>query len=367
MSKLPLIALFQFALLCNIATSQTLNDRQLTAEIDKLLSSQFKVNEPGAEILIARKGQKIAALFIGKPYSGQTITHNPANILTKDSLKSSVDGTTQTIYYYKSTAKKNMPLVVQLHSWSYPADSLKTVGLDIETISKNYNYLFPDFRGVNNHIKACCSNYVISDLDEAIDWALKNMNVDRKQIYIVGFSGGGYATLAMYMKSRHKIKAFSAWVPIADLERWYGESVDRKNKYSAEIIKCTTETESFDAMKARDRSPQFWETPVKKRRKSTIQIFAGIQDGHTGPVPISQSVNFYNKLLSNHGIADSLLYVSPMDLDYMLKQQTFNVSNDLKIGDRIIYYERRSRRIMLTIFEGGHEMLSKEVFEYLNK
>ncbi len=310
---------------------------------------------------------KIAALCIGKPYSGQTITNNPTNILTRDSIKSSMDGTAQTIYYYKSTAKKSMPLVVQLHSWSYSADSLKTVGLDMETISKNYNYLFPDFRGINNHIKACCSNYVIADLDEAIDWALKNMNVDRKQIYIVGFSGGGYATLAMYMKSRHKIKAFSAWVPIADLESWYGESVDRKNKYSAEIIKCTTETESFDALKARDRSPQFWETPVKKRRKSTIQIFAGIQDGHTGPVPISQSVNFYNKLLSNHGIADSLLYVSPTDLDYMLKQQTFNVSTDLKIGDRIIYYQKKSGRIMLTIFDGGHEMLSKEVFEYLNK
>jgi len=88
MYKLPLIALFSFAILYNTAASQTLNDRQLPAEIDKLLSSQFKVNEPGAEI-------------------------------TKDSIKSSIDGTTQTLYYYKSTAKKSMPLVVQLHSWSY--------------------------------------------------------------------------------------------------------------------------------------------------------------------------------------------------------------------------------------------------------
>lgn len=289
------------------------------------------------------------------------------NILIRDSIKSSIDSTTQIIYYYKSTAKKRMPLVVQLHSWSYPADSLKTSGLDTETISKNYNYLFPNFRGVNNQIKACCSNFVISDIDEAIDWAIKNMNVDRKQIYIVGYSGGGYATLAMYMKSRHEIKAFSAWVPIADIGSWYRESVERKNKYSAEIIKCTTETGSFDTLKARDRSPQFWKTPVKKRSKSTIQIFAGIHDGYTGPVPISQSVGFYNKLLSDNGISDSSQYVSQKDLDYMLNQQTFNASNNLKIGDRIIYYQRKSGRIMLTIFEGGHEMLSNEVFESLNK
>lgn len=57
MNKLTLIVLFSFATLCNIATSQTLNDQQLTAEIDKLLSPQFKINEPGAEILIARKSQ----------------------------------------------------------------------------------------------------------------------------------------------------------------------------------------------------------------------------------------------------------------------------------------------------------------------
>lgn len=143
--------------------------------------------------------------------SGQVITNNPINSLTKGSIKSTIDGNTQLFYYYKSTVKKNMPLIVQLHSWSYPVDSLKTIELDIEITSKNYNYLFPNFRGVNNHIKACCSDFVISDIDESIDWAIKNMNVDRSQIYVVGVSGGGYATLAMYMKSRHKINAFSAW------------------------------------------------------------------------------------------------------------------------------------------------------------
>lgn len=299
--------------------------------------------------------------------SGQVITNKPITSLIKDSIKSTIDGNTQLFYYYKSTAKKIMPLIVQLHSWSYPVDSLKTMELDIEVTSKNYNYLFPNFRGVNNHIKACCSNYVISDIDEAIDWAIKNMNVDRNQIYIAGVSGGGYATLAMYMKSRHKIKAFSAWVPISDLGNWYQESVERKNKYAAEIVKCTTETEFFDGLKARDRSPLFWKTPVKKRKNSTIQIFAGIHDGYTGPVPISHSVNFYNKLLSDYGISDSLLYVSKKDLDFMLNEQTYNVPFNLKIGDRTVCYQKKTKNIMLTIFEGGHEMLSKEVLGYIRQ
>lgn len=296
---------------------------------------------------------------------GQVIPNKPTNSLTKDSIKSTIDGNTQFFYYYKSTAKKNMPLIVQLHSWSYPVDSLKTMEVDIEAISKNYNYLFPNFRGVNNHIKACCSNYVISDIDEAIDWAIKNLNIDRSQIYIVGVSGGGYATLAMYMKSRHKIEAFSAWVPISDLGNWYQESVERKNKYAAEIIKCTTEADSFDSLKARERSPLLWETPVKRRKNSTIQIFAGIHDGYTGPVPISHSANFYNKLLSDYGISDSSLYVSKKDLDLMLNEQTYNAPLNLKIWDRVVYYQKKTKNIMLTIFEGGHEMLSKEVLGYI--
>jgi len=287
--------------------------------------------------------------------------------LTKHSIPSSMDGEAQTIYYHTSTAKKRMPLLVQLHSWSFPADSLKTLGLDSIAIANGYNYLFPNFRGVNNHPKACCSDYVINDIDEAIDWALQHMNVDKKRIYIVGYSGGGYATLAMYMKSRHKIRAFSAWCPISDLEQWYKESVERKNKYAAEIIQCTSGTAPFDRSKARGRSPFYWKTPVKKSRKSTVQIYAGIHDGHTGPVPITQSINFYNKLIADYGAKDASLFVAQRDADYMLAQQSFDAPTDLMLGDKLIHLQRKYQRISLTIFEGGHDMLSREAFEGLPK
>jgi predicted peptidase len=289
------------------------------------------------------------------------------NTLKKDSIKSSMDGGVQQIYYFKSTDQNPKPLIVQLHSWSFPADSLRTGQLDVEVTSKNFNYIFPNFRGVNDRLDACCSKYVISDIDEAIDWAIKYMNVDKSKIYIVGVSGGGYATLAMYMKSRHNIKAFSAWVPISDLENWYLESVERKNRYASDIIKCTSETDSFDVMKARERSPFYWTTPVKERRRSILQIFAGIHDGHNGPVPISHSIVFYNKLLRDNGVSDSSAYVSRKDLSEMINEQKFAGSTPLTIGDRAIHYQKKTKHLMLTIFEGGHEMLSKEVLGYIDR
>ncbi len=290
------------------------------------------------------------------------------DFLKKDSIKSSLDNNMQVFYYYKSTELKRKPLVVQLHSWSNGADSLKTAFLAPEAKNKDWNYIFPNFRGVNNHGKACCSEFVIADIDEAIDWALKNMKVDFDQIYVAGVSGGGYATLAMYMKSRHKIRGFSAWASITDLSAWYLESVERKNKYAAEIIKCTDSGEKLDVEKAKNRSPLFWKTPVKKRTNSILQIYAGIHDGYTGSVPISHSINFYNKLLVDAHEPDLGKFISDQDKSMMIKTQSFpNKKPNKLLGDRAILYQKSSKKITLTIFEGIHEMLNNVVLDSISK
>lgn len=290
-------------------------------------------------------------------------------LLKKDSISCSLDGNVQVFYYYKTTADKPKPLVVQLHSWSYSANDLQTIGLDTIVENRNYNYIFPNFRGVNNHAKACCSEFVIADIDEAIDWALKNLNVDKNRIYMVGYSGGGLATLAMFQKSRHKIRAFSAWAPISDLEVWYQQSVERKNRYANDIIRCLG-TGSFDAQKARERSPLAMQTPVKKRKKSTLHIFAGIHDGYSSnaPVPISHSINFYNKLLANFNVKDTSKFVTQYDSNTMVKTQSIPTSNpNNKIGNRVIHCQKKAKNIMLTVFEGGHDMLSSQALEYIEQ
>ena len=46
------------------------------------------------------------------------------------------------------------------------------------SLEKDYNYIHPNFRGINNTKDACCSELVISDIDASIDFALENANVD---------------------------------------------------------------------------------------------------------------------------------------------------------------------------------------------
>jgi pimeloyl-ACP methyl ester carboxylesterase len=303
-----------------------------------------------------------ALMLVGFTYS-QSIQR--PNFLKKDSIHSTLDKNAQVFYYDKSNSSEAKPLLVELHSWSNTADSQKEI-LAEQAHSKNWNYILPNFRGVNNHFKACCSEFVINDIDEAIDWALQHMKVDKKNIYIIGNSGGGYATMAMYMKSRHNIRAFSAWSSISDLATWYEESVERKNKYADEIIQCTNANGVFDDQKARERSPLFWETPIKKRRNSALQIYAGIHDGYTGSVPISQSIKFYNKLLIDTDETDDARYVSPEDASTMLKTQGFPVKKPIKkIDNRAILYQNSSKKITITIFEGTHEILKNVALDLI--
>ena len=122
--------------------------------------------------------------------------------------------------------------------------------------------------------------------------------------------------------------------------------------------------EKKGAEKAKERSPFYWKTPLKKRKKSTLQIYAGIHDGYTGSVPISHSINFYNKLLTDAN--EKALYVSEADAATMLKTQTFPTQNPAKtIENRAILYQKTSKKITLTIFEGTHEILKNAALDLI--
>ena len=123
--------------------------------------------------------------------------------------------------------------------------------------------------------------------------------VDPDEIYVIGQSGGGYATVAMFMKSRHKIKKFSAWVPLVDLIAWHRETSIRGFKYADEILACThSQNGNLNEEMAKSKSPIYWDTPIEKLKESKLEIYAGVYDGMegNGTIPITHSINFYNIL-----------------------------------------------------------------------
>ena len=127
------------------------------------------------------------------------------------------------------------------------------------------------------------------------------------------------------MKYKHKIRKFSAWAPITDLVAWYTESKIRNNNYAQNIMDCTDSKIELNIENAKKKSPMYWNTPIEKLKDSKLFIYAGIYDGIQGSVPITHSINYYNKVLSDLSVTDNLKYVSPSEkLNLIEKRQALN-------------------------------------------
>jgi dienelactone hydrolase len=263
------------------------------------------------------------------------------------------DGALQPAMVRRASVSKPRPLMVSLHTWSAGYEQQDPFA-DV-ALARDWHYIHPHFQGPNRHSNACLSPRVISDVDDAIAWALREWNVDPEEITMVGVSGGGHVTCGMYLNTRHKVKEFHAWVPVIDIERWYQESTARKLVYAGEILQCvgTVANGELNVEEARRRSPIHMRIPDAP--KGRLSIYAGIHDGYTGSVPVSHSIRFYNRLVDAWGKPSERVSAEEM-IDLLSRAATPNPSHPAVRG-RAVYLHRQSGPVSLTIFEGGHEGL----------
>jgi len=266
--------------------------------------------------------------------------------------------------YFRTAQTPDQPLAVVLHTWSSDYAQIQH-NLAQEALERDWNYIHPDFQGPNRQPTACCSPSVIDDIHAAIDYALAHSNANPEAIHILGASGGGYATLCFFMQGQQDIASYSAWVPISDLSAWYYESVGRQNRYADEVKACTDSGDTLNEEYAQSRSPLYMSTPTDKLQASSLNIFAGIHDGYTGSVPISHSLYFYNKMISDHGLTDA--YRIPEEtINYMIRTRTSpeNSTTD-RLGNQPVLFQRATQSIRLAIFEGGHEMIDETALDQI--
>ena len=298
------------------------------------------------------------------PFDDTTVEKWPTPPYELIEIPSSADNTLQKAFVYRSTSDKPEPLVVSLHSWS--AGYAQKDFFREQVLEKNWNYIHPDFRGPNNQPQACASDLVISDIDDAIDYALKNFNVDKERIYVIGGSGGAYAGAASIMKSKHTIRQYSIWNPITDIHAWYYQSKIRNLKYEGDIMLCTdSKNGQLDEEEAKKRSPLYWQTPVEKFSATSVKIYAGIYDGVLGAVPFTHAINFYNKLVSDLNCPDSSKLVSEME-KAMLMEKGPMLPQAKMLGDRKVVLHKSYQNVELILFEGRHELLANIVLETLD-
>ena len=274
------------------------------------------------------------------------------------SIKSSLDEKIQNAYIYKSK-NKNRPLIISLHTWSNTYKQYDPLATFAE--ENDINYIHPDFRGANWTPDACCSEKAISDIDDSIQYMIDNVQINQDNINVVGSSGGGYAALCAYFKTKFKIKQFLSWVPITELQDWYIESKVRGNSFADDIYKCTNSSQNvLNFEEVKKRSPMYFDLNSNTFPSSILNIYAGIHDGFRGGVPITHSINMYNEILKKDN-ANRELMVQKEDIKYMLANKSSVSLNYGEIEGRKIFYHRKYKKISLTIFDGSHEKLVEHI------
>ena len=283
-------------------------------------------------------------------------------------IPSSADGNIQRAYLHRSKSRISQPLIVSLHTWS--GDYSQEDPLAKEILARDWNYVHPDFRGRNNKPNAMGSPLVVADIEDAIRFALRETHANPDEVHIIGVSGGGFATLLCYMKISLPVKTFSAWAPISDIGAWYWESVGRRQRYANDIRMALGGDSTLNESEAQRRSPLLQAFPQDKRKDSRLFIYEGIHDGYTGSVPITHSINMYNRLVGElrYSTSDGAEIALKADSDPVLVSDEEIISLLTKrtnpgrkeqenLLGRDIHLFRKYENIQLVIFEGGHEQL----------
>ncbi len=270
---------------------------------------------------------------------------------------SPADDTEQPALFFAPAGTGPFPLLVGLHTWSSDYLQRSSIPYARWCVERRWAFIHPNFRGPNRTPEATGSELAVEDILAAVDFARRSAPIDARRIYLVGTSGGGHAALLMAGRAPHLWAGVSAWVPITDLAAWYRECTARNLRYAGEIATACRGaplegTPAFE--EARRRSPL---TYLHNARGVSIDINAGIRDGHSGSVPISHSLHAFNLLADEKHRIDEATIRKLVETASVPEGTAGPPPVDDHYGDRRPLFRRASGRARVTIFDGGHEIV----------
>ncbi|HPS52160.1 MAG TPA: prolyl oligopeptidase family serine peptidase [Phycisphaerae bacterium] len=283
---------------------------------------------------------------------------------------STADGSHQKALFYVPgpKAKRPLPLVVGLHQWSVHLDERRNGPAYFSQCRKRgWAFIYPEFRGPNDRPQACASLLAVQDVIDAVDYAKSHAAIDEDRIYMVGASGGGMMSLIMAGRYPEIWAAVSVWVPIFDLKKWYADGMKRGNRYPSMLEACCGgapgSSRGVDGQ-YRIRSPK---SCIKNAANLSLDINAGVHDGHIGAVPIYHSFDAFNVLAKAAGFDEKI--VGTADIKYMVTQEAIPPALRYKKRESFnrmhkVLFRRQAGKVRITIFEGGHEVDPTAAFEF---
>ena len=278
------------------------------------------------------------------------------------------DNSEQPALYYKPPDSASMrPLLVGLHTWSGDYKQGSSAVYANWCIEKKWNFIHPNFRGPNRRPEATGSELVVADILSAVEYAKKTGDVDARRIYLVGASGGGYASLLMAGRAPEIWAGVSAWVPISDLAKWHEETTSRKLRYALEIEKSIGGKPTPGSEAEAEAKKRSAITYLARANGVKLDINAGITDGHNGSVPISHSLEAFNVLAEPKDVLGAELIAEFVKTAKVPEALDGQAPKDVLYGKKAVLFRRQSGSARVTIFQGGHEIVAQAALQWLAK
>ena len=279
--------------------------------------------------------------------------------------RSASDDTDQPALHFAPSTKEARPLLVGLHSWSSDYRQANT-SYGKWAVNHDWHFIHPNFRGRNRTPSSMGSELAVQDILSAVSWARQQGNVDPDRIYVIGASGGGYASLLMAGRAPELWAGVSAWVPISDLVKWHAETAARKLRYAGEIEAALGGHKPVPGTPAHaDALKRSAITYMARARGVNLDINAGITDGHNGSVPISHSLEAFNALAApKDRLSPALIgeFVKTAKVPAALRKEA---TVDASYGRKTVLFRRKSGAARVTIFQGGHEIIPEAGLQWL--
>lgn len=239
-------------------------------------------------------------------------------------VESTWDRTWQPSLFDEPESSAAVPLVVGLHTWSYDRFNQKE---NYRPLCRKYGFalLLPEFRGPNlasnPHCRdACGSAKACQDVIDAVRRVCETAPIDRKNIFLLGCSGGGQMALLAAETAPELFRAVDVWCPVSDLEQWHRHLTETHQHYVRHLEACTGGTPETRPEEYALRSPA-------SRPERLAKLPVSIRHGrHDEVVPFRHSVNLAEKLEA--------------------------------AGNQQVYRD---------IFDGGHEQIPEHSFEWFAK
>jgi len=279
---------------------------------------------------------------------------------------STADNSMQPAMHYAPETGEPVPLLVGLHSWSADYDQESSVVYADWCIDRQWAFIAPKFRGPNHTPEATGSDLAVADIVAAVAYAKTKTNIDMDRIYLIGVSGGGYASVLMAGRHPEIWAGVSAWVPITDLAAWHAETKNADLKYWKEIETSCGGAPGSSLEVDSEYKHRSAITHIAGAKSVNLDINAGIHDGHTGSVPISHTLLAFNVLAAERDRFTEA-QVAFMTAQQKVAEGIASPDTDPSYGEKQPLLRRSSGKTRVTIFEGSHEIIADAALAWLAK